>query len=156
MAKGAKKCLINFGESSDRHLPNYRNYLFKNNDTNKGFSCYILIMSVVVSTSEIKLTQTESGVLRIGDSRVSLDTVITAFAQGATPEQIVEDYDSLELAEVYAAISYYLQNREEVENYLARRKVQRDQLRRQKESRSNPQGIRERLLARRRNLTPVA
>jgi hypothetical protein len=77
--------------------------------------------------------------------------VIIAFGQGATPEQIVEDYDSLELAEVYAVISYYLQNREEVEDYLARRKVERGKLRRQIESRSNPQGIRERLLARRRN-----
>ena len=104
-----------------------------------------------MSTSEIKLTKTEAGVLRIGNSRVSLDTVIIAFGQGATPEQIVEDYDSLELGEVYAVISYYLQNREEVENYLAQRNVERDKLRRQIESRSNLQGIRERLLARRRN-----
>ncbi len=108
-------------------------------------------MSVVVSTSEVKLTKTESGVLRVGNSRVSLDTVIIAFGQGATPEQIVEDYDSLELSEVYAVISYYLQNREEVENYLTQRKVERDELRREIESRSNPQGIREKLLARRRN-----
>ena len=108
-------------------------------------------MSVVVSTSEVKLTKTEAGVIRIGDSRVSLDTVIVAFGQGATPEQIVEDYDSLELGEVYAVISYYLQNREEVENYLAKRKVQREHLRREIESRCNPQGIREKLLARRRN-----
>lgn len=107
-------------------------------------------MSVVVSTSEIKLTKTEDGVFRIGNSRVSLDTVIIAFNQGATPEQIVEDYDSLELAEVYAAISYYLQHREEVEKYLAERKIQRETLRRKVESRTDPRGIRERLLARRR------
>jgi hypothetical protein len=74
-----------------------------------------------------------------------------AFSQGATPEQIVEDYDSLELSEVYAVISYYLQNREEVENYLERRTVQREQLRQQIEASCNPQGIRERLLVRRRN-----
>lgn len=108
-------------------------------------------MSVIVSTSEVRLTKTDAGVLRVGDSRVSLDTVIIAFSQGATPEQIVEDYDSLELGEVYAVISYYLQNREKVEKYLAERKVQREALRRQIESRSNPQKIRERLLARRRN-----
>jgi uncharacterized protein (DUF433 family) len=107
-------------------------------------------MSVVVSTSEIKLTRNEAGVLLIGDSRVSLDTVIIAFNQGATPEQIVEDYDSLELVEVYAVISYYLQNREEVEKYLAGRKIQRKTLRREIESRTDPQEIRERLLARRR------
>ncbi|MBA3634396.1 MAG: DUF433 domain-containing protein [Acidobacteria bacterium] len=108
-------------------------------------------MNVVESTSKVKLTETEAGVLRVGNSRVSLDTVIIAFGQGATPEQIVEDYDSLELGEVYAVISYYLQNRAEVENYLARRKVERDSLRRQIESRSNAQGIREKLLSRRRN-----
>jgi uncharacterized protein (DUF433 family) len=108
-------------------------------------------MSVVISTSEVKLTETEAGVLRVGDSRVSLDTVIMAFDQGATPEQIVEDFDSLELSEVYAVISYYLQNRETVENYLAKRNIQRDDLRRQIESRTNPKNIRERLLARRRN-----
>ncbi len=108
-------------------------------------------MNVVESTSKVKLTETEAGVLLVGNSRVSLDTVIIAFGQGATPEQIVEDYDSLELGEVYAVISYYLQNRAEVENYLARRKVERDSLRRQIESRSNAQGIREKLLSRRRN-----
>jgi hypothetical protein len=37
-----------------------------------------------------------------------------------------------------------------VESYLAQRKIQRDELRREIESRSNPQGIREKLLARRR------
>ena len=108
-------------------------------------------MSAVISTSEIKLTETEDGVLRVGDSRVSLDMVNIAFAQGATPEQIVEDYDTLELVEVYAVISYFLQNREEVESYLSERKVHREQLRRQIELQSNPQGIRERLLARRRD-----
>ncbi len=33
----------------------------------------------VVYTSEIKLTKTEAGVIRIGDTRVSLDSVIIAF-----------------------------------------------------------------------------
>jgi uncharacterized protein (DUF433 family) len=108
-------------------------------------------MSVVVSTSEIKLTKTEEGVIRVGNSRVSLDTVIFAFSQGATPEQIVEGYDSLDLSEVYAVISYYLQNRKEVEEYLAKRKIQRNKLRADIESHNNPQGIRKRLLAHRRN-----
>ncbi len=106
-------------------------------------------MNAVESVSKIKLTKSKSGVFRVGDSRVSLDTVIIAFGQGATPEQIVEDYDSLELGEVYAVISYYLQNREEVETYLARRKIERENLRRQIESRSNPNGIREKLWSRR-------
>ena len=53
-----------------------------------------------VSTSEIRLTETEGGVLRIGETRVSLDSVIIAFNQGAAPEQIVYDFDTLTLPEV--------------------------------------------------------
>jgi len=45
---------------------------------------------------------------------------------------------------------YYLQNRAEVEQYLEQRNVQRDGLRKEIESRSNPQGLRERLLARKK------
>jgi uncharacterized protein (DUF433 family) len=107
-------------------------------------------MSVVVSTSEIKLTKTEAGVLRIGDTRVSLDSVIIAFNQGSAPEEIVYDYDSLTLSEVYAAISYYLQNQKEVDSYLLARANQNEQLREAVEARSNPVGVRERLLTRRR------
>ncbi|MGH9898354.1 MAG: DUF433 domain-containing protein [Pyrinomonadaceae bacterium] len=106
-------------------------------------------MSVVVSTSEIKLTRTPAGVLRIGTTRVSLDSVIIAFNQGAAPEEIVYDYDSLTLSEVYAAISYYLQHREEVEAYLAERAKQNAELREAIETRFNNNGLRERLLARR-------
>ncbi len=105
-------------------------------------------MSVVVSTSEIKLTRTAAGVLRVGNTRVSLDSVIIAFNLGATPEQIVQDYDSLELSEVYAAISYYLQHRDEVDNYLAERNERRQELR----ARHDQAGIRERLLSRRRHV----
>lgn len=104
-----------------------------------------------ISTSEIKLTKTEAGVLRIGDTRVSLDSVIIAFNQGATPEQIVYDFDTLELSEVYAAISYYLQNRETVDAYLNKRIEQNERLREENEARFDHWGIRERLLARRRN-----
>lgn len=108
-------------------------------------------MSVVVSTSEIKLTETEAGVLRIGDTRVSLDSVIIAFNQGSAPEEIVYDYDSLTLSEVYATISYYLQNQKEVDSYLAERDKQNKDLRESVETRFNHTGIRERLLARRKN-----
>ncbi len=105
----------------------------------------------VVSTSEIKLTKTEAGVIRIGDSRVSLDSVIIAFNQGSAPEQIVYDYDSLSLSEVYATISYYLQHSEEVNSYLAGRAKQNKELRESNEARFNQKGLREKLLSRRRN-----
>lgn len=104
-------------------------------------------MSFEVTTSEIKLTRTNAGVLRIENTRVSLDSILVAFNQGATPEQIVQDYDTLTLSQVYAAISYYLQHREEVDSYIAERNERRKELR----SQYNQEGIRERLLARRRD-----
>lgn len=105
----------------------------------------------VVSASKIKLTKTKAGVLRIGNTRVSLDSVIIAFNQGSTPEQIVYDYDTLTLSDVYAAISYYLQHRETVDLYLAKRAKQNEKLRDANDARFNHQGIREKLLARRQN-----
>jgi len=105
----------------------------------------------VISTSEIKLTETEAGVIRVADTRVSLDSVIIAFNQGSAPEQIVYDYDSLSLPEVYATISYYLQHREEVDSYLAKRAKQNKELRKSNEARFSQKGLRDKLLARRRN-----
>lgn len=105
----------------------------------------------VISTSEIKLTETRAGVFRIGNTRVSLDSVIIAFNLGATPEQIVQDYDTLTLPEVYAAISFYLHNREEVDSYLAKRAEQNKQLREANDARFGHQGLRAKLLARRPN-----
>ncbi len=90
----------------------------------------------------------EAGVLRVAGTRVSLDSVIYAFDEGATPEEIAQDFPTLELAVIYSVIGYYLQNRAEVKQYIEQRKAQRDELRTKVESRFNPQGLRERLLAR--------
>ncbi len=105
-------------------------------------------MSVVVSTTKLSFNRTPAGVLRIGSTRVSLDSVIHAFKQGLSPEEIALDFDSLTLSDVYSAISYYLQNKDEVEAYLAKRAAQDKQLRSEVETRFDPKAIRERLLSR--------
>jgi hypothetical protein len=80
---------------------------------------------------------------------VTLDTLVTAYEQGASPEEIVSRYTTLELADVYAIITHYLRHREEVEEYLARRKAEAEEVRAQNERRFPPEGHKERLLARR-------
>jgi uncharacterized protein (DUF433 family) len=50
-----------------------------------------------IAMSNIKLTKTKEGVIRIGDTRVSLDSVIIAFNQGSVPEQIVFAFETLTL-----------------------------------------------------------
>jgi uncharacterized protein (DUF433 family) len=88
------------------------------------------------------------GVMRVGGTRVTLDTVIGAYEDGATAEQIVLQYDSLRLPDVYAVIGYYLDNRTEVEEYLRRRQQEAEAVRRQVEARTPQAGIRDRLQAR--------
>ncbi len=89
------------------------------------------------------------GVMRVSGTRVTLDTVVAAFNEGATPEEIAQHYPSLDLADIYAVIGYYLRRREEVESYLAKRRELAEVVRRENEARFNPLGVRERLLARR-------
>src|SRR5215216_7535164 len=103
-------------------------------------------MSQTITT--VPLAADEAGVLRVAGTRVSLDSVIHAFNEGATPEEIAQDSPTLDLAAIYSVIGYYLQNRAEVEQYLGRRKVHREDLKKEIESRFSPQELRERLLAR--------
>ncbi|MDW8320124.1 MAG: DUF433 domain-containing protein [Armatimonadota bacterium] len=97
----------------------------------------------------VPLTTDSDGVIRVGGTRVTLDTVISAFLDGATAEEIVYQYPALELADVYAVIAYYLRHRDEVDVYLQRRREQAKQVCAQNEARYDPAGVRERLLARR-------
>lgn len=73
-----------------------------------------------MSESKPYVRQDENGVLRVGTSRVMLDSVLAGFEQGHSPETIRQQYPALSLEEVYGAITYYLAHREEVNEYLRR------------------------------------
>lgn len=97
----------------------------------------------------LPLDRDANGVIRVGGTRVSLDSVVTAFLEGATSEEIAQQYPSLELADVYAVISYYLRHRDEVHVYLQERQGLALRVQQENESRFDPSGVRDRLLARR-------
>lgn len=107
-------------------------------------------MSLMISTEAPPLATDADGVIRVGGTRVSLDSVIFAFLDGSTPEEIAQQYPTLDLADVYAAVAYYLNHRAEIAAYLRDRQTQRAQIRQEVEARFDPRGIRDRLLARRR------
>jgi uncharacterized protein (DUF433 family) len=108
-------------------------------------------MATPTAAEPVPLEMDAEGVMRVGKTRVTLDldTVIAAFVDGATAEEIVQQYPSLNLAAVYAVIAYYLRRRSEVKAYLQRRQDLADKIRTQNESRFDPSGVRNRLLARR-------
>ncbi|HEY3393783.1 MAG TPA: DUF433 domain-containing protein [Lacipirellulaceae bacterium] len=59
-------------------------------------------------TVVVPLREEPAGVVRVGKSRVLLELVLRAFKSGATPEAIVQSYETLNLADVYAVLSRYL------------------------------------------------
>jgi uncharacterized protein (DUF433 family) len=99
-------------------------------------------------TEILPLETDANGVVRVGNTRVTLDTIVMAFTEGATAEEIALQYPSLHLADIYAVIAYYLRHRAAVEAYLGHRAEQAAQVRADNETRSDPNGVRNRLLAR--------
>jgi len=69
---------------------------------------------------------------------------------GATPEEIVLNYTTLSLADVYQVVAYYLKNKDKVDSYLERVRIEETEARALTEARWNQVGIRERLLSRQR------
>src|SRR3970282_1036167 len=103
-------------------------------------------MALTIAHEIIPLQADSDGVVRVAGTRVTLETVITAFSEGATAEEIAQQYPSLNLADIYAVIGYYLRHSEEVTVYLQQRKVQADASRMVHELRFDQPGGRSRLM----------
>lgn len=113
----------------------------------------VLRMELVLTESHLPLVRASDGSVRFQGSRVTLDSVLHAFQQGATAEEIVLRFPTLQLADVYSAIGFYLRARDDVDAYLAARERLRDEVRGQAESRPDAEKLRDRLLARRTSAT---
>jgi len=96
----------------------------------------------------IPMVTDADGVIRVSGTRVTLDSILLAFNEGATPEEIAEQYP-VPLADIYHLIGYTLRHAAEMATYLAGRQRDLDEVRQQNEARWSPGGVRLRLLARR-------
>jgi hypothetical protein len=138
-------------------------------------------MTLEIEAEQIPLMMDIDGVMRVGETRVTLDTLepiritsgggshaagrghgsplcyysdrplVSAFSDGATAEEIVQQYPPLRLGDVYAVLGYYLRRRPDIEVYLRQRQALTTEVREQNESRFDPQGVRDRLLAMEQN-----
>lgn len=104
-------------------------------------------MAVLIDA--IPLAKDSSGVFRIGGTRVTLDLVVRAFNRGATAEEIVQRFASLELSDVYQVLGYYLKHTAELVEYFEQREREEQELL-VRHPEWSPNGLRERLLARRK------
>lgn len=107
-------------------------------------------MSSADTLERVPIRTDADGVIRVGGTRVTLDTVVAAFEAGATAEEIVQQYPSVALADAYSVIAYYLRHQADVQTYLQRREREAVPIRAENERRFDPSGIRDRLIARRR------
>jgi hypothetical protein len=100
-------------------------------------------------TAAVPLREDPPGVFRVGKRRVLLELVPRAFKAGATPEAIVQSYDTLNLADVYAVVSRYLADPAPFEDYLRQCDQAATETRRKIEASQGPLGnLRTILLAR--------
>jgi uncharacterized protein (DUF433 family) len=113
-------------------------------------------MTTLETTQAMPLRLTEDGTIRIAESRVSLDSVVHHYKLGASAEQIAQKFPALDLADVYAAISYFLNNEETVEEYLRQQEAKGDEVQKDIESapqyQENSAELRARLLSRKSEL----
>jgi len=83
----------------------------------------------------IPLKTDADGVIRVAGTRVMLDTLVSAYHDGATAEEIADQYPAVRLADVYATLGYYLRHRAEVDTYVSEGKAQSAKLREDAEHR---------------------
>lgn len=99
-------------------------------------------------TITMPLRMTEGGLIRIGDSRVTLELFLTFYRKGETVEELAEHFDTLELADIHYVIGFYLQNKEAVERYLTEASVDEAAILERYKDVFNQVGLHEKLLAR--------
>lgn len=105
--------------------------------------------STLPVTIALPLRYDADGVLRIGGTRVTLDSVIEAYHEGLTAEEIAQQYPSVPLPDLYEVLGFYLRHQAELDQYLVQRRANAIRMRTEHEAQHDPQGIRQRLLARR-------
>jgi uncharacterized protein (DUF433 family) len=109
-----------------------------------------LEMNAAQTTERVPIHTDAHGVVRVAGTRVTLETIVDAFELGATAEEIAQQYPTVPLVDVYSVITYYLRHKPEVEAYMSKREALAERVRQEVERRFPSNGIRERLLARRR------
>ncbi len=106
-----------------------------------------------IEPQPVPLTRLEDGTWRVSGTRIPLERVVEYYNAGETPEGIVDAFDTLRLADVYAVISFYLDHKEGVDEYMRACEREAEEVRKVIEA-GQPwrAGLRERLLARQAEL----
>lgn len=91
-------------------------------------------MSITLHTDPVPLRVDDTGAIRVGQSRVTLDVLLQYWRLGMTPAEIARGLDTLTLADVHGALAYYFRHESEIDQYLRQREADAEQLRQQHEA----------------------
>ena len=86
--------------------------------------------------------------IRIGATRVTLESVVHACLDGESTEGIVERFPTLDLADVHATVAWFLRHRREVDSYIEECRREQEWNRDESDRTAPVAGLRARLLAR--------
>src|SRR5437016_6295480 len=76
-------------------------------------------MSLAIEQPQpVPLDAGPDGIIRLRGTRVTLESVVEAFQEGSTPEEIAQQYPTLSLADIYSVLGYYLGHQQAVAAYL--------------------------------------
>jgi uncharacterized protein (DUF433 family) len=83
-------------------------------------------------------------------TRISLDSIVQCFNEGLSPEAILGEFETLTLAQVFGAITFYLENQPAIDAYRMRQKQRFEAT--QRDTPLLPENLRQRLAAAREHL----
>ena len=65
------------------------------------------------------LASDDGGFIHLANHRIGLHHVVRLYHEGYSPEMLAEAFPSLPLSLIHKAIAFYLENRAEVDDYIA-------------------------------------
>ena len=76
------------------------------------------MVKLTFDEERVPLREIEEGDVRVGNTKVALEGIISAYWQGYTPEEIQWCYDVVSLGDIYSVIGYYLHRKDEVDQFM--------------------------------------
>lgn len=92
----------------------------------------------MIDTPISYVSRTPEGDWRLTGTRVTLDSVVLAYWDGASPEGIQELFPTLTLESIHGALAYYLRHREEIDRHLEDQPRDWERLRQTSEAENGP------------------
>src|SRR5262249_50882247 len=74
---------------------------------------------LIMALPESPYIDQKDGAVRIAGTRVGLASIVTHFQEHKTPEQIVDSFPTVRLAQAYGAIAFYLDNKDAIDEFFA-------------------------------------